>query len=42
MGALIGVVLQIVEQLFGAILPLKNEVHGGFPILIKINRESKI
>lgn len=38
MGTLFGIVFQAVEYLFGAILPLKNKIHRGFPFLVKRNR----
>lgn len=42
MDTLIGFVFQAVEYLFGAILPLKNKIHRGFPLLVKKEEEARV
>lgn len=42
MDALIGIVFQAVEDLFGAVLPLKNKIHRGFPLLVKKAEKARI
>lgn len=41
MDALIGIVFQAAEYLFGAVLPLKNKIHRGFPLLVKKAEEAR-
>lgn len=41
MALLTGIDFQAVEYLFGAVLPLKNKIHGSFPLLVKKAEEAR-
>lgn len=40
-ATLIGFVFEAVEYLFGAVLPLKNKIHRGFPLLVRKAEEAR-